>query len=114
MKTRTTIPATETRQGSSRPASGDPSALRISDGRVDTSLRRKAAIMTARRAVASSDLDNRARKSARWRGMTTAEVIPAWSNGMIWCRIDRHWCTPKKPRGQKNALCPACYARRER
>ena len=114
MKTRTAIAATESRQGSPRPISGDPSALRISDGRVDTSLRRKSVIMTDRRAVANSDLARCARISANYRGLTTAEVIAAWAAGMIWCRIDRHWWKPKKPRGQKNALCPACYARRER
>ena len=70
--------------------------------------------MTDRRAVANSDLARCARISANYRGLTTAEVIAAWAAGMIWCRIDRHWWKPKKPRGQKNALCPACYARRER
>jgi len=69
---------------------------------------------TDRRATANADPILRARKSAMWRNMTTREVLEAWAAGKIWCRIDRHWWTPKKPRGQKNALCPACYAKRAR
>lgn len=71
-------------------------------------------MITDRRRIANADPENRARKSAKWRGMTPEEVREAWDAGMIWCRIDRHWWTPKRPRGQRNALCPACYARRAR
>lgn len=41
MKRKGAIPATEPGQGSPRPLRGDPSGLRISDGRVDTLYHRK-------------------------------------------------------------------------